>query len=231
MRQKSSTVWSSRAGFVSALLLTVVMPPFTVDAGTSSMSRDPLSISRQRVQNIAAPEYRQWVQEQPEKELKRFGFPSRADAASAQLLTAIPVVTPRQDRGRFTATDIERDMDREPISWTIPVSVGGRIVALVRVDTPPGAQPEVVSYGQPYAANRIAAGLRALGSPRFDQWSNVRYVTFSGPWLELLAVRTPDGRWTWVELSGTESASAAPIAGRELQNKLEAMVVSERGDQ
>ena len=179
---------------------------------------DRISHARHRVEATAGPAFASWISEQPDESLKGFGFLSRAEAKLARVLTPLPYVTPR--RARLTRKQIEGGLDQPPATWIVPVSVNSRVVCLVTVEDANG-KTRAVEYGKAWAANRLDAGIRALGSPPPERWSELRFVSFASPNVDLLLFRNTDSRWSWWRLEGTESATTTRFTPHDIDMLLE----------
>lgn len=230
MRSSSFTRGSTHALFI-AIGVIGLAAALMVTSELKGEPADALAALRQDVEAVAAPAFREWVRSQPEDELRRFGFASRSAANAARVLTAIPVITPRQDEGPISRIVVEASLDRMPSTWIVPISVDGRIVILVGVDAPRGEELKVVAYGKTFAANRLEAGIRALGSPPIKEWSNLRLVSFPVPTLDLLVLRSTSAMWTWWRLTGTEQGVAERLSVNEVQTTFDRIVVTDRGVQ
>ena len=183
-------------------------------------SKEPMLEARRAAESVAARGFRSWIESIPDESLAGFGFASRAEAASAEVLVPIPYLMPPRDRGPLNRRSIENDLDRAPVMWLVPVRVGQRIVALVTVESPPGEKPRAIEYGKPWAASRLDAGIRAAGSPLPALWTGFRFVAFASPRVDLLVFRGADRTWNWWRLTGTEPGSASRLSPADLSSLL-----------
>lgn len=175
---------------------------------------------QQEILSVVEPELKTWLASIPPEMLDGFGFHSAEEKSRARLLDPIPFSTPLRSKDQLKKTKIEKSLEEKPISWLVPVAVDQRIVAVVVVDTVQGKEPTPVEFGKTYTANRLDAGIKALGWPTKEKWHDLRYLSFVSPNYDLLLCRK-ERSWVWLNLRGTLEGTAHKMSLGEINVLLE----------
>lgn len=199
------------------LIIVVTRPN---EGKTPSMGQDDLQRIREEVAKVGDTSLRYWLGEIPKGDLKRYGFSSGEEALLAKTLTPIPYYTPSREREKLKREYIEKQLEKPPPSWLIPVAVEQRIVCLIMVDAPTGKQPEAVEFGKTFAANRLDAAIRTLKLPGEAEWRQLRFLSFVEPPVDILISGDQNGNLRWFNLLGTSEPEVSELRPEDISNVL-----------
>ena len=199
--------------FLLSLILIWCYPVFSARAMTYNQFQ-------QQILSVVEPELKTWLASIPPEMLDGFGFHSAEEKSRASLLDPISFSTPLRSKDQLKKAKIEKALEEKAISWLVPVVVDQRIVAVVVVDTVQGKEPTPVEFGKTYTANRLDAGIRALGWPTKEKWHDLRYLSFVSPNYDLLLYRK-ERSWVWLNLRGTLDGTAHKMSLGEIEALLE----------
>ena len=191
--------------------LRLLPPLFLVSA---SLAATPDEAIRSNIVAAAKPAFESWVRDIPDDRFGDFGLQSREASAKARLLSPIPLHTPSRRSEDLNREKVEAVLSDLPALWLVPVELGGRVVCLVVMDTSDGGAPAPVEFGKSFAAARLDAGLRALGTSGSTRAEDLRFLSFVGPPMDLLLHRQPNGKWRWINLLGI-GAPRAEVLDRD----------------
>lgn len=209
----SSTGSYNISGFPPSINADGTRIAFFSSSDLTGGNTDVLALARLReeVADVAASALPVYLAKISKERISEFGFQSPEELPKAILLPPIPLFMPVRKVDLLNRGYVEKSLGERPITWIIPISVGGRIACLIHIDSINGKKPEAVMFGDNYRAKRLESGLRLFGWPHFSRWQDLRFLSFYEPTVDLLLVQEGSDQWRWLNLKGTLNATPIPL--------------------